>query len=77
MYIHLTIFIIVLVDPSSIDVLQQQHHQQQQQAVESNFAVSEHAAILDTIDHQQPTILNPNHLHHPQPHIHQTMPGKI
>ncbi|CAF1678132.1 unnamed protein product, partial [Adineta ricciae] len=36
------------VDPSSIDVLQQQ----QQQTTESNFAASEHAAMLDTMDHQ-------------------------
>jgi hypothetical protein len=77
-YIHLTIlfciFIILLVDPSSIDTLQQQ--QQQQQQSESNFAAHEHAAILDTIDHPQTSLINPNHLHHPQSHIHQTMPGK-
>ncbi|CAF1220241.1 unnamed protein product [Adineta steineri] len=59
------------VDPSSIDTLQQQ-----QQQTESNFAVHEHAAMLDTIDHQQTPLLNPNHLHHPQPHIHQTMPDE-
>jgi hypothetical protein len=75
------IFIILLVDPSSIDTLQQQQQQQQQQQsqqqpTESNFAVHEHAAMLDTIDHQQTSLINPNHLHHPQPHIHQTMPGK-
>jgi hypothetical protein len=60
------------VDPSSIDTLQQQ----QQQRSESNFAVHEHAAMLDTIDHQQTQLLNPNHLHHPQLHIHQTMPDE-
>jgi hypothetical protein len=55
----------------SIDTLQQQ------QQSESNFAVHDHAAMVDKLDHQQQaTILNPNHLHHPQSHIHQTMPGK-
>jgi hypothetical protein len=32
--------------------------------------------MLDTIDHQQTSLINPNHLHHSQSHIHQTMPGK-
>jgi hypothetical protein len=32
--------------------------------------------MLDTIDHQQTPLLNPNHLHHPQSHMHQTMPSK-
>jgi hypothetical protein len=66
------ILIILLVDPSSIDTLQQQ----QQQQPESNFAAHEHAAMLDTIDHPQTSLMNPNHLHHPQSHMHQTMPGK-
>ncbi|CAF3456065.1 unnamed protein product [Rotaria sp. Silwood1] len=61
------------IDPSSIDPLQQQ---QQHQQSESNFAVHEHAAMLDTIDHQQTSLLNPNHLHHPQQHINQTMPDE-
>ncbi len=68
-YLIFIFIIILLVDPSSIDTLQQQRS-------ESNFAVHEHAAMLDTIDHQQTQLLNPNHLHHPQLHIHQTMPGK-
>ncbi|CAF1598996.1 unnamed protein product, partial [Rotaria magnacalcarata] len=54
-------------DPSSIDPLQQQ--QQQQQQPNSNFAIHEHVAMLDTIDHQQPPLLNPNHIHHPRQHI--------
>jgi hypothetical protein len=57
------------VDPSAIDTLQQQQS-------ESNFAVHEHGAMLDTIDHQQTPHLNPNHLHHPQSRIHQTMPNE-
>ncbi|CAF5003852.1 unnamed protein product, partial [Rotaria magnacalcarata] len=55
------------IDPSSIDPLQQQ--QQQQQQPNSNFAIHEHVAMLDTIDHQQPPLLNPNHIHHPRQHI--------
>lgn len=61
------------IDPSSIDTLQQQ---QQQQQSDSNFAALEHAAMLDTMDHQQTSLINPNHLHHPQSHIHQTMPDE-
>ncbi|CAF4525267.1 unnamed protein product, partial [Rotaria socialis] len=60
------------VDPSSIDSLQQQ----QQQQPDSNFAVHEHVAMLDTIDHQQPPLLNSNHIHHPRQHVNQTMPDE-
>ncbi len=65
------IFIILLVDPSSIDTLQQP-----QQQSDSNFAAHDHAAMLDTINHPQSSLVNPNHLQHPQSHLHQTMPGK-
>lgn len=79
------IFVILLVDPSSIDTSSASH---QQQANESTFSAHEHVPILDTIEHQQPStpssassstaavLLNPTHLHHPPSHLRQTMPGK-
>ncbi|CAF3987484.1 unnamed protein product [Rotaria magnacalcarata] len=35
-----------------------------------------YSTMLDTIDHQQPPLLNPNHIHHPRQHINQTMPDE-
>lgn len=64
------VFTVLLDDPSSsIDHLQ--HYQQSQ----VNYVVNNHATLLDNMDHQQSTILNPHH--HPQVHNHQPMPGRM